>query len=126
MNNHFYNKNLKQYARELRTESVSKAEKYIWKVLLSRKQMGFLVKRQRPILNFIVDFFIPDLGLIIEIDGISHLNKGSYDFYRQEKLQDLGFEIIRFSEGEVLTNISEIENQLIHIIQCRKETLCIS
>ena len=32
MNNHFYNKNLKQYARELRTESVSKAEKYIWKV----------------------------------------------------------------------------------------------
>ena len=126
MNNHFYNKNLKQYARELRTESVSKAEKYIWKVLLSRKQMGFLVKRQRPILNFIVDFFIPDLGLIIEIDGISHLNKGSYDFYRQEKLQDLGLEIIRFSEGEVLTNISEIENQLIHIIQCRKETLCIS
>jgi len=126
MNNHFYNKNLKQYARELRTESVSKAEKYIWKVLLSRKQMGFLVKRQRPILNFIVDFFIPDLGIIIEIDGISHLNKGSYDFYRQEKLQDLGFEIIRFSEGEVLTNISEIENQLIHIIQCRKETLCIS
>ena len=110
----------------MRTESVSKAEKYIWKVLLSRKQMGFLVKRQRPILNFIVDFFIPDLGLIIEIDGISHLNKGSYDFYRQEKLQDLGFEIIRFSEGEVLTNISEIENQLIHIIQCRKETLCIS
>jgi very-short-patch-repair endonuclease len=126
MNNHFYNKNLKQYARELRTESISKAEKYIWKVLLSRKQMGFLVKRQRPILNFIVDFFIPDIGLIIEIDGISHLNKGSYDFYRQEKLQDLGFEIIRFSEGEVLTNISEIENQLIHIIQCRKETLCIS
>jgi very-short-patch-repair endonuclease len=126
MNNHFYNKNLKQYARELRTESISKAEKYIWKVLLSRKQMGFLVKRQRPILNFIVDFFIPDLGIIIEIDGISHLNKGSYDFYRQEKLQDLGFEIIRFSEGEVLTNISEIENQLIHIIQCRKETLCIS
>ena len=42
-----------------------------------------------------------------------------------KKLQDLGFEIIRFSEGEVLTNISEIENQLIHIIQCRKETLCI-
>ena len=126
MNNHFYNKNIKQYARELRTESVSKAEKYIWKVLLSRKQMGFLVKRQRPILNFIVDFFIPDLGIIIEIDGISHLNKGSYDFYRQEKLKDLGFEIIRFSEGEVLTNISEIENQLIHIIQCRKETLCIS
>lgn len=123
MNNHFYNKELKNYARELRTESVSKAEKFIWKVLLSRKQSGYLVKRQRPILNFIVDFFIPDLGLIIEIDGSSHLNKGSYDSYRQEKLQGIGYEIIRFSEGEVLTNISDIELQLMHIIHCRKEVM---
>jgi len=39
-NNH-YNKKLKQYARELRTETVSRAEKIIWKALLSRKKTGF-------------------------------------------------------------------------------------
>ena len=39
-NNHFYNKNLKQFARELRSETVSRAEKRIWKALLSRKQTG--------------------------------------------------------------------------------------
>ena len=35
--NHHYNTNLKEYARELRTTSVSKTEKYIWKALLSGK-----------------------------------------------------------------------------------------
>jgi len=78
MNNNHYNKNLKEYSRELRTISVSKAEKYIWKVLLSRKQLGVSFKRQRPILNFIVDFFSAEIGLIIEVDGSSHINKGSY------------------------------------------------
>ncbi len=38
-NNH-YNKNLKDFARELRSETVSKAEKYLWKSVLSRKQTG--------------------------------------------------------------------------------------
>lgn len=99
--NHHYNTNIKEYARELRTTSVSKAEKYIWKALLSRKQMGVAFKRQRPISNFIVDFFSAEIGLIIEIDGSSHFNKGEYDAYRESKLKELGFTVIRFSEGSI-------------------------
>ena len=76
-----YNKKLKQYARELRNESVSIAEKYLWKSLLSRKQMGVGFKRQRPIDRFIVDFFAQEIKLIIEVDGNSHLNKSEYDIY---------------------------------------------
>jgi very-short-patch-repair endonuclease len=64
-NNH-YNKNLKEFARELRTKTVSKAEKYIWKAVLSRKQTGERFLRQRCIDYFIVDFFAPELRLIIE------------------------------------------------------------
>ena len=67
LNNH-YNKNLKEFARELRTQSVSKAEKRIWKIILSREQTGVRFLRQRPIDRFIVDFFAPRLKLIIEID----------------------------------------------------------
>jgi very-short-patch-repair endonuclease len=118
--NHYYNKNLKLYARELRTGSVSKGEKYIWKGLLSRKQIGYLVKRQRPIANFIVDFFVPDLKLIIEIDGNSHFNKGEYDRYREDKLKSLGFIIVRYTEGDVLHNLQEISNSLLHTIECIK------
>jgi very-short-patch-repair endonuclease len=73
--NNFYNENLKIFAHELRTESVSKAEKYLWKSLLRGNKIGVKFNRQRPIDNFIVDFFSKELGLIIEIDGSSHFNK---------------------------------------------------
>ena len=119
-NNH-YNKNLKQFAQELRTQSVSKAEKKIWKSILSKEQLGERFIRQRPILNFIVDFFCPKLGIIIEIDGNSHLNKGEYDFYREEKLKSLGYEIIRFSEGEVLNQLDEVTDKIRHVIYCLKK-----
>ena len=118
-NNH-YNKNLKVFARGLRTEAVSKAEKLLWKAILSRKQTGERFLRQRPIDNFIVDFFTPDLGLIIEIDGSSHTNKGEYDFYRQQKLESLGYEMIRFSEGEVLQNAGVVKERIDYAIFCLK------
>ncbi len=119
--NHHYNTNLKKYARELRTASVSKAEKYIWKALLSRKQMGVAFKRQRPISNFIVDFFSAEIHLVVEIDGSSHLNKGDYDAYRENKLKELGFTIIRLSEGEVIQNIEDVHQQIYRVIEVLKE-----
>lgn len=116
-----YNKNLKAYARELRTETVSRAEKKLWKQLLSRKQTGIRFLRQRPILHFIVDFFAPELGLIIEIDGISHFNKGDYDRRRHDKLEALGYTFIRFSEGDVVHNYDEVHTQIYHVIHCLLE-----
>ena len=87
--NHQYNKSLRTYARELRTETVSKAEKRLWK-LLARKQQGVGFKRQRPILFYIVDFYAAEVKLIIEIDGSSHVAKGEYDRKRQTQLELLG------------------------------------
>jgi very-short-patch-repair endonuclease len=119
MNNH-YNPNLKEFAHELRTLSVSKAEKYIWKAALSRSQLGVKFKRQRPIDRFIVDFFCAELGLIIEIDGSSHFNKANYDAYREKRLIALGYEVVRFNEGEVLNQFGDVVRQLIHVIDCMK------
>ena len=119
--NNYYNKNLKEFARELRTQTVSKAEKFIWKAVLSRKQTGERFLRQRPIDQFIVDFFTPELGLIIEIDGSSHKNKADYDFYRQQKLESLGYVFLRFSEGEVIQNIETVKERVDYAIFCLKE-----
>lgn len=118
MNYHYYNKNLKDYARELRTQTVSRAERYLWKSVLSKKQTGYRFLRQRPIDNFIVDFFCPELKLIIEIDGNSHWNKGDYDKKRQTTLENLGFTIIRYQEGEVLNNLAGVIVSLEHLIHC--------
>jgi very-short-patch-repair endonuclease len=77
--NNNYNKNLKTKSSALRSRSVSMAEKYLWKNILSKGQSGTKFKRQRPINSFIVDFFSQELNLIIEIDGSSHIHKGEQD-----------------------------------------------
>ena len=120
MSNNYYNPKLKEFARELRTETVSRAEKYIWKHVLSLNKQGVKFKRQRPISNFIVDFLAQDIGLIIEIDGNSHMNKGDYDRMRQDKLESLGYTMIRFSEGDVINNLGEVMTQIQHVIYCLK------
>ncbi len=115
---HHYNSSLQHYARELRTTSVSKAEKYLWKHVLSRNKCGVKFKRQRPIDRFIVDFFAQEIKLIVEIDGSSHLNKGEYDHYREERLRSLGYSVIRFNEGDVMQNIGWVMDQLNHAVYC--------
>jgi very-short-patch-repair endonuclease len=86
---------------------------------LSRKQFnGLRFLRQRPIDNFIVDFFCPEIKLIIEIDGNSHYHKPEYDFYRQERLKSLGFEVVRYTEGEVLQNLESVHTRLLHVVHC--------
>jgi len=121
MNNHHYNQSLRAYAHELRSESVSIAERYIWKQLLSRGKMGTKFKRQRPIDSFIVDFFAQEIGLIIEIDGNSHYHKPGYDEMRQSRLEGLGFTFLRFTEGEVMLDLQGVGTRIEHAVRCLKE-----
>lgn len=59
---------------------------------------GFDFDRQRPIDNYIVDFYCKDLQLAIEIDGESHIGKEKYDEERQKKLESLGVRFLRFDD----------------------------
>ena len=118
-NNH-YNKTLRPLARNLRNGSNSKAEKILWKKVLSRKQIGVRVLRQRPIDKYIVDFFIPAFKLIIEIDGSSHEFKGEEDIIRQANLEALGFRFIRFREQEVLDGIEATRDKIQFALSCLK------
>ena len=66
-----YKPELKELARQLRNSS-TKAEIKLW-IQLRRKQMlGFDFHRQKPLLDYIADFYCPELNLVIEIDGYSH------------------------------------------------------
>lgn len=122
MTYYHYNKDLKDYARELRSQTATKAERYLWKTTLSKRKTGYRFLRQRPIQNYIVDFFCPELNLIIEIDGSSHISKGIYDSHRQSRLESLGYTMIRFSEGEVLNNLNGVVCSLEHVIHCINQT----
>ncbi|MBO4740058.1 MAG: DUF559 domain-containing protein, partial [Bacteroidales bacterium] len=67
-----YNPALKQFSRDLRKNGVL-AESLLWRHLKA-KQTGFVFNRQKPILNYIADFYCKELSLVIEIDGLSHFS----------------------------------------------------
>ena len=103
-----YQPYLLKLARKLRKRSTL-GEILLWQQLRS-KQLGYVFKRQRPIDNYIVDFFCPDLMLVIEIDGASHDHPdiGENDLTRQARLEALGLLVLRFSEGEVVGGINAV------------------
>ena len=71
-NNYHYNKSLQEFARTNRS-NMTKGEACLWKYVLRNRQLaGCQFRRQRPILNYIVDFVCLDLRLVIEVDGYSH------------------------------------------------------
>ena len=66
-----YDPKLKQLARELRNKSTL-AEVLLWKHLKGKQIQGYDFHRQKPLDQYIVDFFCSELMLAIEIDGDSH------------------------------------------------------
>lgn len=104
-----YNKKLVSRAKELR-KNMTVAEQKIWKNYL--KNFPYRVYRQRPIENFIVDFYCPKLKLVIEIDGETHYteNAQEYDRERTRVLQGYGLKVIRFKNDDVLNNLIGVVN----------------
>ena len=105
--NYSYNKKLQPLAKQLR-KSLTKSEACLWKYALQAKQLkGDPFSRQRPILQYIADFFCKELMLIIEIDGITHDNEvsRSKDIRREERLAKAGFKIVRFTDKELLVRL---------------------
>ena len=115
-----YNPYLKEKARELRNNS-TKAEILLLKKLKGKKCYGFDFHRQKPILNYIVDFYCFKLKLIIEIDGYSHNFKTEEDKLRDSELNELGFTVLRFSEGEVRNNLDLVLNSRSILIENKLE-----
>ncbi len=70
--------------------------------------MGFDFHRQKPIDNFIVDFFCNELMLAIEIDGSTHNEKFEIDFQRQQELETLGIKFLRFQDKEIRFNLDNV------------------
>jgi very-short-patch-repair endonuclease len=126
INNLNYNKSLKKFASQLR-KNMTKSESCLWKYVLSAGQMkGYTFNRQRPVLNFIADFMCKDLMIIIELDGITHHSESAIknDEKKDEKLREIGFTILRFSDNEVLNHLNMVVETIDSCIeQKQKERL---
>lgn len=102
--NVLYDPNLKTAAKRLRDEMTA-AEKKIWYEFLQNHEFRFL--RQKPIGNYIVDFYCPRLKLVIEIDGATHLDEKdkAYDENRTKFFTSLGIRVLRFWNDDILSGV---------------------
>ena len=113
-NDPFLYVNLKQKALENR-KNPTYAEKLMWN-LLRRDNLGVHFKRQHIIYTYIVDFVCLEIGLILEIDGSSHVEKMEYDEMRTEQLEYFGFKVVRFENSEVIENMNSVEYKIKEVI----------
>ena len=97
-----YNKNLKQASRDLRN-NLTDAEKLLWSRLRNKQILGLQFYRQKPILNYIVDFYCHEIGLVIELDGGQHGTDDAveYDAERTKFLEALGLTVVRYWNHDV-------------------------
>lgn len=104
-----YNKNLKKFAGELRSNQ-TEAETFLWLKLRKRQLKNSRFYRQRIICNYIVDFYCPDSKLVIEIDGGQHYSEPGLtkDASRDQHLKDLGLRVMRVSSREVFENTAGV------------------
>jgi very-short-patch-repair endonuclease len=113
-----YNKKLKARSRKRRS-SMTDAEIALW-VKLRRKQLhGLQFYRQKPLGNFIVDFYCPAARLVIEIDGGQHYEEEGRirDGLRDGYLENLGIRVFRFSNLDVLKNMEGVIAVIIEYLE---------
>ena len=108
-----YNRNLKKLARELRNNSTF-TEILLWNYLKKKQMLGFDFDRQKPIDNYIVDFYCKELMLAIEIDGESHYGNEARDNKKDLRLAQLGVTVLRFDDLEVRHDT----NKVLEKIEC--------
>jgi very-short-patch-repair endonuclease len=112
----YYNPKLKQLARNLRNNSTL-AEVLLWNELKQKRMKGYQFYRQKPILDYIVDFYCSKLDLVIEIDGISHFGKEVEDKKRQTNIENLGIEFLRIPDNEVKENMDGVYQVIVEWIE---------
>jgi len=106
-----YNPALKEKARELRNNS-TRTEILLWTFLKGKQLRGYDFHRQKPIDEYIVDFFCNELMLAVEIDGVSHIGKELYDTKRQNGLEKLGVTFLRFKDEDVFYNCDYVVKEI--------------
>ena len=107
-----YNKKLVDNARVLR-KNMTPEEKHLWYDLL--KRLPYNVRRQHNIENYIVDFYIAEKKIVIEIDGIQH---GSHEHQQKDKDRDLELSkweitVLRYSNESIRREFNWVASDIL-------------
>ncbi|MDA1129355.1 MAG: endonuclease domain-containing protein [Chloroflexi bacterium] len=104
-----YKNNLKPISRQLRFEMTA-CERLLWSRLRRKQLYGVQFYRQKPIGNYIVDFYAPAGRLVVEVDGLQHQDPtlAQNDAHRDESLKSQGLRVLRFTNQQVLQGLDAV------------------
>ena len=104
-----YNRKLKERARRLRTQ-MTDSERALWERLRRKQVQAVQFYRQKPIDNYIVDFYAPRAKIVVEVDGSQHMEseQAARDLQRDAFLASQGLRVLRFDDLQVLKEIEGV------------------
>jgi very-short-patch-repair endonuclease len=108
--------------RELRRQSTT-AEAALWQDLRGRRLEGFKFRRQHPCGDYILDFFCPERGLAIELDGGQHFELAgrAYDQRRDSYLASRGIRVLRLGTDLVLREREAVLGAILAALRGERE-----
>lgn len=101
-----YDKKLNVFARMNRHAGIL-SEVLLWNEL-KRSALGVKFTKQKPIGNYIADFYCKELKLVVEVDGSSHDDKYEYDVGRDEYMRSIGITVLRIEDKDVKQDMPRV------------------
>ncbi len=108
-----YNKNLKQYSRELR-KNMTDAERLLWSKIRGKQLGNYQFYRQKIIGRYIADFYCPKAKLVVELDGGQHYSCSGEekDAVRDSYMVSIGLKVLRFSDRDVINHLNGVMEKI--------------
>ncbi len=94
-------------AKALRHEQTH-AETRLWAYLRNHRLGGVGFRRQHAIGRYVADFCAPSIKLVVELDGIQHLDQAESDAQRTKFLESEGYKVLRFANNIVMDDIESV------------------
>ena len=110
-----------QKSRDLR-HPLTPPEKVLWSRLRDH-QLGFHLRRQHTLLGrYIADFYCAQARVCIEVDGDSHAEQAEYDRARTADLEAEGYQVIRFTNREILRDLEAVLEAIVEACRTRSSS----
>jgi very-short-patch-repair endonuclease len=92
-------------AAQRHRRNMTATERKLWAALKNRQLNGLRFRSQHPLGRFIADFYCAQVRLVVEVDGLVHDKQAEYDKARTQHFDTYGYQVVRFTNREVFTNL---------------------
>ncbi|MBN1396012.1 MAG: endonuclease domain-containing protein [Pirellulales bacterium] len=107
----YASKHMIRRARDLR-QTGTPPEQLLWLALRNGQIGGLKFRRQHPVGRYVVDFYCRDAKLVVEVDGMSHIDKMRQDAARTAFIESEGLRILRVTNEDVMRDLDAVTRKI--------------